>query len=175
MLTLTRVPQTVENLPAMRETKVWSLGQDRSLEKGRTTHSSILAWRIPWTEGWRATVSGVTKNQRQPSNYLSLNSCDYWFLSLLLKDFSLFFFPEENPKYSNGRLDNEYKQSSQKNYKRVRWEFSSGSVVKTALPAQGWVQSPVRELKSTDRKAWPERGNEEKKKKKAVETARVKG
>ena len=40
----------VKNLPAMRETQVQSLGQEDTLEKGMTTHSSILAWRIPWTE-----------------------------------------------------------------------------------------------------------------------------
>ena len=42
--------QTVKNLPAMRETQVQSLGQEDPLEKGMATHSSILAWRIPWTE-----------------------------------------------------------------------------------------------------------------------------
>ena len=40
----------VKNLPAMRETQVRSLGQEDTLEKGMTTHTSILAWRIPWTE-----------------------------------------------------------------------------------------------------------------------------
>ena len=40
----------VKNLPAMQETRVRSLGQEDSLEKGMATHSSILAWRIPWTE-----------------------------------------------------------------------------------------------------------------------------
>ena len=40
----------VKNLPAMQETWVQSLGQEDSLEKGKATHSSILAWRIPWTE-----------------------------------------------------------------------------------------------------------------------------
>ena len=44
------VGQTVENLPAKRETHVRSLGQEDPLEKGMATHSSILAWRIPWTE-----------------------------------------------------------------------------------------------------------------------------
>ena len=34
----------------MQDTQVWSLGQEYSLEKGLATHSSILAWRIPWTE-----------------------------------------------------------------------------------------------------------------------------
>jgi len=40
----------VKNLPAMWETWLPSLGQDDPLEKGMATHSSILAWRIPWTE-----------------------------------------------------------------------------------------------------------------------------
>ena len=44
------VAQTVKNLPAMQETWVSSLGQKDPLEKGMSTHSSILAWRIPWTE-----------------------------------------------------------------------------------------------------------------------------
>ena len=40
----------VKNLPAMWETQVQSLGGEDHLEKGMATHSSILAWRIPWTE-----------------------------------------------------------------------------------------------------------------------------
>ena len=42
--------QTVKNLPEMQETQVQSLGWDDPLEKGMATHSSILAWRIRWTE-----------------------------------------------------------------------------------------------------------------------------
>ena len=42
--------QLVKNLPAMWETWVQSLGWEDSLEEGMATHSSILAWRIPWTE-----------------------------------------------------------------------------------------------------------------------------
>ena len=45
--------QQVRNLPAMQETQetwVWSLGQEDPLEEGIATHSSILAWRVPWTE-----------------------------------------------------------------------------------------------------------------------------
>ena len=41
--------QLVKNLPAMRETWVRSLSWEDPLEKGKATHSSILAWRIPWT------------------------------------------------------------------------------------------------------------------------------
>ena len=42
--------QTVKNLSAMQETRVRSLGLEDSLEKGMATHSSILAWIIPWAE-----------------------------------------------------------------------------------------------------------------------------
>ena len=44
------VAQMVKNLPAMPETHVRSLGQEDPLEKEMAAHSSILAWRIPWTE-----------------------------------------------------------------------------------------------------------------------------
>ena len=44
------VAQLVKNLPAVQETQVQSLGWEDPLEKGMATHSSILAWRIPWTE-----------------------------------------------------------------------------------------------------------------------------
>ena len=40
----------VKNLPAMQKTQIQSLSQEEPLEKGMGTHSSILAWRIPWTE-----------------------------------------------------------------------------------------------------------------------------
>ena len=53
----------VKYLPAMQETYVQYLGQEDPLEKEMTTHSSILAWRIPMDRGQRsATVPGVTKN-----------------------------------------------------------------------------------------------------------------
>ena len=44
------VARTVKNRPAMQETQVGSLGWEDPLEKGMATHSSILAWRILWTE-----------------------------------------------------------------------------------------------------------------------------
>ena len=43
------VAQLVKNPPAMQETWVRSLGWEDPLEKGKATHSSVLAWRIPWT------------------------------------------------------------------------------------------------------------------------------
>ena len=51
--------QTIKNLPAMQETWVQSLGLEDPLQKGMATHSSILAWRIPWTE----EPGGLTKSQ----------------------------------------------------------------------------------------------------------------
>ena len=44
------VAQMVKNLPAIQETQVQTLDQEDPLEKGMATHSSILAWRSPWTE-----------------------------------------------------------------------------------------------------------------------------
>ena len=42
--------QMIKNLPAVQETRLQSLGQEDPLENGMATYSSILAWRIPWTE-----------------------------------------------------------------------------------------------------------------------------
>ena len=50
MFWVSLVTQTVKNLLAMQETLVQFLGREDSLEKGKATHSSILAWRIPETE-----------------------------------------------------------------------------------------------------------------------------
>ena len=53
----------VKNLPEMQETWVQSLGREDPLEKEMTTHSSTLAWRIPWTEeSCGLTVHGFTKS-----------------------------------------------------------------------------------------------------------------
>ena len=57
------VAQTVRKLPAMLETQVQSLGQEDPLEKGIAIHSSILAWRIPWTEeaGWLQSMGSQSQ------------------------------------------------------------------------------------------------------------------
>ena len=60
----TLVAQLVKNLPAMQETWARSLGWEAPLEKGKGTHSSILAWTIPWT-----AVHGVTKSQTRLSDF----------------------------------------------------------------------------------------------------------
>ena len=51
----------VKNLPTMQESQVPSLSQEDPLEKGSTTHSSIHAWRIPWTEEPGGLQSMVSK------------------------------------------------------------------------------------------------------------------
>ena len=60
----------VKNLLPVQGTGVWPLGQKDPLEKEMATHSSILAWKIPWTEepGGLHTVHGVTKSQTRLSN-----------------------------------------------------------------------------------------------------------
>ena len=57
-----------KNPPAMWETWVQSLVFEDPLDKGTVTHSSILAWRIPWTEEW-TTVHGVAKSQTRLSDF----------------------------------------------------------------------------------------------------------
>ena len=55
--------QTVKPLPAMQQTWVQSLGREDLLEKEMATHSSVLVWKIPWTEEpGRLTVHGVAKS-----------------------------------------------------------------------------------------------------------------
>ena len=66
------VAQLVKNPPAMWEAWVRSLGWEDPLEKGTATHSSILAWRIPWT-----SVHGVSKSQTWQQLSLSLSSQSY--------------------------------------------------------------------------------------------------
>ena len=60
------VAQTVKNLPAMQETWVWSLGGENPLDEEMATFSSILAWRISWTEGPGGLQS--TGSQRMGQN-----------------------------------------------------------------------------------------------------------
>ena len=65
------VAQRLKRLPPMWETWVRSLGREDALEKEMVTHSSILAWRIPWTEkpGRLHTVHGVAKSQTRLSDF----------------------------------------------------------------------------------------------------------
>ena len=87
------VAQMVKNLPAVQETQV------PSLDQGMATHSSILAWRIPWTGAWQAIVCGVTKSQTWLSNshfdiYRGFEQTVVWFAFVLCFIFYAFFFCE---------------------------------------------------------------------------------
>ena len=80
--------QIVKNLPAMRETWVWSLDQEDPLEKEMATHSSILAWRIPWTEepgGLQSTGSRNVRHDWATSLSLSLLLCRWGVLHRVLQ------------------------------------------------------------------------------------------
>ena len=55
------IAQLVKNPPAMWETWVRSLGWEDPLEKGKATHFSILAWRIPWMSSWGPKESDTTE------------------------------------------------------------------------------------------------------------------
>ena len=59
--------QMVRNQPVMQETQVQSLGWEDPLEEEMATHSSILAWRIPWREEPGGTVHGVIKSWKPVS------------------------------------------------------------------------------------------------------------
>ena len=60
----------VKNVPAMQETWVLSLGWEDPLEKGKATHSSILAWKIPWTSPWGHKESDTTEQLSLSLSYL---------------------------------------------------------------------------------------------------------
>ena len=68
MVGVSLMAQTVKNLPARQETPVRSLGWEDPLEKGMATHSSILAWRIPWTEEPGGLQSMGLQSQTRLSN-----------------------------------------------------------------------------------------------------------
>ena len=63
----------VKNLPAMREAKVQSLGREDPLEKGMGTRSTILAWRIPWTEKPDGLQSMGLQGRDYYKQYISKN------------------------------------------------------------------------------------------------------
>ena len=77
----------VKNLPAMQETWVRPLGRENSLEEEMATHSSILAWRIPWTEepgGLQSVWSRVLGGRGHKATWLRMHAH--------LKGYLIFFF-----------------------------------------------------------------------------------
>ena len=73
----------VKNLPALQRSWVLSLGQKDSLEKEMATYSSILAWKIPWTEEpGRLQSMGLQKESRVGHNTTKVHSTDLKFAGL---------------------------------------------------------------------------------------------
>ena len=107
--------QTVRSLPALQETQVQSLSQEHPLEKGMATHSSILAWRIPWREDpslWdqrvrHAYVTNTFLGSFTPCNLSNLSCCDFkssrWYTQRCL------FFSSKNLSWDfpGGAVDKE--------------------------------------------------------------------
>ena len=87
------IAQGVKSFPAMQETLVWFLGWEDPLEKGKATHSSILAWD---TGTWQATVHGVPKSQTQWSNFSNKRKL------LNLRHTKKLF--DVDPKFKKGKL-----------------------------------------------------------------------
>ena len=80
------VAQMVKCLPAMWETQVRSLGQEDPLEKGMVTHSSTLAWKIPWTEGpGRLQSIGSQRVRHDWSNLACMQALNLFLYFLSLK------------------------------------------------------------------------------------------
>ena len=80
------VAQTVKNLPAVQETRVWSLGWEDPLEKAMATHSSILAWRISWTEepgGLQSLELQKLDMTEQLTTLSTLNDVEHLFICLV--------------------------------------------------------------------------------------------
>ena len=80
------VAQMVKHLPTMWETRVWSLGWEDPLEKEMATYSSILAWKIPWTEelGWLLSM----ESKRVGHNWVTSLSLSLYILFILFMGFS---------------------------------------------------------------------------------------
>ena len=84
------VTQMIKNPLAMWETQVQSLGQEDTLEEDMATHSSILAWRIPWTkepgglQSWGRKESDTTEQLRTHSHYyISISSYPFFLYSII--------------------------------------------------------------------------------------------
>ena len=81
------VVQTVKNLPAMQDTRVRSLGWGDPLEKEMATHSSILAWKMPWTErslaGYRLWGHKESDTTEQLTLWPSVHQSEYEIFSLV--------------------------------------------------------------------------------------------
>ena len=72
--------QTVKDLPAMQETWIQSLGREDTLKKGIATYTSILAWRIPWTEEPGRLQSMASQSRTRLSDYTHTRAFSTYYL-----------------------------------------------------------------------------------------------
>ena len=88
---ITQVPLVAQMVKNLQESQVRSLGQEDPLGKEITTHSSILAWRIPWTEETQAIGQGVARSRTR----LSDHHTPWWHAN------TIFFYEPETPALLN--------------------------------------------------------------------------
>ena len=91
------VAQLVKNRPAMKETQVRSLGQEDPLEGEMATHSSILAWEIPWTEEPGRLQSWGRKDLDTNEHVYTHSGPGTWLCTLLGPSFTFVTHPQSHP------------------------------------------------------------------------------
>ena len=102
------IAHLVNHLPAMQETRVQFLGQEDPLEKEMSTHSSILAWRIPWTEepsGLQSTGSQRVGGDWETEHTCNLTTCANSWTSLVAQTVKRLSTRWETRVWSLGRED----------------------------------------------------------------------
>ena len=92
------VAQMVKNPPAMQKSQVWSLRQEDPLEKGIVIHSSILSWRIPWTE-----KPGMLQSMESQMAGHSWATNTFTFFIKIFNCYELPFFIDFSPIYISGK------------------------------------------------------------------------
>ena len=90
----------VKKLPAIQETQVRSLAQEDLLEKEMATHSSILAWRIPWTEETSGLYSPWDCKQSDRTKQLTLSQIYFTIMSLSMEHFKIWFYRQQSRETS---------------------------------------------------------------------------
>ena len=123
------VVQMGRNLPAMQETWVWSLNREDPLEKEMATHSSVLAWSIPWTEkpGWiQFTGSQRVRSNlatEQPTSYTYYITSAYWVLYI----HSLISFSQQSLHFILTEMG--YRKIHFSNMRNIYWNLITENLI----------------------------------------------
>ena len=138
------VAQMVKNLPVMQETWVWSLSQKDTLEKGMATHSSIIAWRIPWTvhgvtEGWTFIyLLGCVRSLLQHVGSLVAT----WKLSYALCDLILWWGIKPRPPALGARSLSHWTTREVPYNVFLEWRDGSEELVQTSRKKASLARNP---------------------------------